>query len=148
MTTSLLTGYSHINLPVRDLNESIEFYTERLGFYLLRKWSMDGRESAYVGFKDILIELATSRSPTPDQDNRTETRIGFTVSDLDAAVAEFRSLGVPIAREPWDARTFWGRQAYIKDPSGYILSLREWRAPDGPRFTDWTPSHDGVERRA
>jgi len=38
---------------------------------------------------------------------------------------------VPIAREPWDARTFWGRQAYIKDPSGYILSLREWRAPDG-----------------
>ncbi len=148
VTTSILTGYSHINLPVKDLNRSIDFYTETLGFSLLRKWSMDGRESAYVVFQDILIELTTARSPVPDDENRAEQRIGFTVLDLDAAVEEFRKAGVPIAREPWDARTFWGRQAYIKDPSGYILSLREWRAPDGPRFPDWTPSHEGVKRLA
>jgi hypothetical protein len=56
--------------------------------------------------------------------------------------------GVEVSREPFDARTFWGKQAQIKDPSGYGISLREWAAPDDPYFPDWQPRHEGVERLA
>jgi predicted enzyme related to lactoylglutathione lyase len=108
---------------------------------------MNGRVSAYVEIGGVLLEL-TQGENTPDQDGRTEPRIGIEVSDIAAAIEELRSAGVEIAREPWAAMTFWGTQAMIKDPSGYIISLREWRAPDGPNFPDWKPEHDTVERLA
>ena len=146
MTEGIITGYSHINLPVNDMDTSIAFYTETLGFSLLRKWSVNDRVSAYVCFQDILLELTTPSRPTPADEDRTETRMGFTVDDLDSALDAFRTAGVTIAREPWDAQTFWGRQAYIVDPSGYILALREWLAPDGPNYPDWKPAHEGVVR--
>jgi lactoylglutathione lyase len=140
-------GFSHIYLPSRSVDESIEFYTKKLGFKLQRKYSMNGRVSAYVEIGGVLLEL-TQGENTPDQDGRTEPRIGIEVSDIAAAIEELRSAGVEIAREPWAAMTFWGTQAMIKDPSGYIISLREWRAPDGPNFPDWKPEHDTVERLA
>jgi lactoylglutathione lyase len=140
-------GFSHIYLPSRSVDESIEFYTKKLGFKLQRKYSMNGRVSAYVEIGGVLLEL-TQGENTPDQDGRTEPRIGIEVADIAAAIEELRSAGVEIAREPWAAMTFWGTQAMIKDPSGYIISLREWRAPDGPNFPDWKPEHDTVERLA
>lgn len=142
-----VTGFSHIYLPSRSVDESIEFYTKKLGFNLLRKYSMNGRESAYVEIGGVLLELTPSEN-TPDQDGRTELRIGLAVPDMAAAIADMKSNGVEVVREPWDALTFWGLQAQIKDPSGYIISLREWRAPDGPHYADWKPAHDNVERLA
>ncbi len=140
-------GFSHIYLPSRSVDESIEFYTKKLGFNLLRKYSSDGRERAYLEVGGVLLELTPSEN-TPDQDGRSESRIGLEVPDMDAAMADMKSNGVEVAREPWDATTFWGRQAQIKDPSGYLISLREWRAPDGPYYSDWKPAHDNMKRLA
>ena len=139
-------GFSHIYLPSRNVDESIEFYTKKLGFKLFRKYNMNGRISAYVEIGGVLLELTPATDPTPDQDGRTEPRIGIEVPDIKAAIEELRSADVEIAREPWDAMTFWGTQAMIKDPSGYIISLREWRSPDGPNYRDWKPEHANVER--
>jgi catechol 2,3-dioxygenase-like lactoylglutathione lyase family enzyme len=144
----ITTSFSHIIYPVRDIGETIEFYTKNLGFYLLRRYSSAaGRESAYLGLDDVLLEL--TQSPTAAQhsaEGRLENRIGLTVTDLDAALAELQRKGVEVAIEPYEARTFWGRQAAIKDPSGYSVSLREWRAPDNPRFEGWQPRHEGIVR--
>jgi predicted enzyme related to lactoylglutathione lyase len=145
--TITTSGISHIYLPSKDIDASIAFYTEHFGFKLLRKYRMGDRESAYVELGGILIELTVSDT-TPAEDGRTELRLGLAVPDIAAALAELKRKGVTVAREPWDARTFWGRQAQIKDPSGYIISLREWREPDGPYYPDWKPSHDDVERLA
>jgi hypothetical protein len=65
---------------------------------------------------------------------------------MDAAVAELREKGVEIEREPFEARTFWGRQLSVTDPNGWGISLREWRAPDGPEYPDWQPNSEGVTR--
>ena len=40
----MFTGVSHIYYRVRDVEESIEFYTKNLGFTLLRKY-MHERET-------------------------------------------------------------------------------------------------------
>ena len=141
MTASI----SHIYLPVRDVNESIDFYTQKLGFKLLRQYEMNGRLSAYVTLGGILLELTPSTT-TPSTDGRSELRIGILVDDMDATLEEVRSNGVEVAREPWQAQTFWGRQAQLRDPSGYLISIRQYREPDGPSYPDWQPEHEGVVR--
>ena len=143
----MIRGFSHTYLPVRDLDESITFYTEKLGFYLLRKYLWNGNPSAYVGLNGILLEMSNSPT-TPSTDGRSELRIGLEVPDIDAALTELKQKGVEVAREPWQALTFWGRQAQIKDPSGYIISIRQWREPDGPQFDGWQPESEAVVRTA
>lgn len=143
----MIQGFSHIYLPVRDIDEAIEFYTQNLGFYLLRKYTINGNPAAYAGLNDILLEFSVSDA-TPSVDGRSELRIGLVVDDLDATLADLKSRGVAVPREPWQAMTFWGRQAQIMDPSGYRISLREYRAPDNPSFEGWQPDQEGVVRLA
>ncbi len=144
----MFRGVSHIYYRVRDVEESIEFYTKNLGFTLLRKYLTNGRLSAYVELDGVLLEFGVPADLSELPGERTIRRIGIAVDDMDAALADLTSKGVEVVREPWDATTFWGRQAVIRDPSGYEVSLREWSAPDGPTFEGWTPRHETVERLA
>ncbi len=141
----MIKNISHIYLPCRDVDESIAFYTQNLGFKLLRKYTTNGRLSAYIELGQILLELTPSTT-TPSTDGRSELRIGLVVDDMERTLTELRARSVEVAREPWAAMTFWGHQAQIRDPSGYLISLREYRAPDGPTFQDWQPDQPGVVR--
>src|ERR1700730_10657185 len=141
----MITSVSHINRTVRDLNETIEFYTKNLGFFLLRRYNRNGREGAYIGLGDLLFELGLAQD-TSALGESLATRIGMTVTDLDAVPADLRSKGVEVVSEPEEMRTFWGRQAAIRDPNGYTIALREWRTPDGPHFAGWQPQQEGVIR--
>ncbi len=143
----MIEGFSHIYLPVRDVDESIDFYTKHFGFYLHRKYSTNGNVSAYVGLNGVLLELTHSGN-TPAADGRNELRIGLVVDNLDATLESLKSAGVELRREPFQAATFWGRQAVVVDPSGYGISLREYRAPDSATFKDWEPEKEGVVRLA
>jgi catechol 2,3-dioxygenase-like lactoylglutathione lyase family enzyme len=143
----MIIGVSHINRPVRDLDETIEFYTKNLGFYLLRRYRRNEWEGAYIGIGDVLLELGAS----PDAMSRATGivgRLGLTVSDLDEVLADLRKKGVEIVEEAAEMRTFNGRQAAIRDPNGYTIALREWRAPDGPHFADWQPRDEQMKRLA
>jgi catechol 2,3-dioxygenase-like lactoylglutathione lyase family enzyme len=143
----MIVGFSHINRTVRSLDTAIEFYTKNLGFYLLRRYIRNGREGAYIGLGDVLFELGVD----PDLDVAklgVAARLGLVVTDVDAVVAELRSKGVEVVEEPAEMRTFNGRQAAIRDPDGYVIALREWRAPDGPHYAGWQPRHEGVIRLA
>ena len=142
------SSISHIIYPVRNLDDTIAFYTENLGFKVLRRYSGGaGRESAYLELGGVLLELGERPDAAPPSANgRLENRIGVTVADLDKAVELLKSRGVEMEDEPYEARTFWGRQCKIKDPSGYSVTLREWKAPDGPTFADWQPRHEGMTR--
>jgi catechol 2,3-dioxygenase-like lactoylglutathione lyase family enzyme len=142
----MFSSFSHIYHPVRNLDASVDFYVNKLGFYLLRRWRTGERESAYVGLNGVLLELGEGEPPGPRPDGSPTLRIGLTVSDLDAVLADLRSKDVKVTREPWDALTFWGRQAVIMDPSGCGISLREWRRGDGPYYEGWQPEGGGRVR--
>src|SRR6266536_3133803 len=142
----MFSSFSHIYHPVRDLDESVDFYVNKLGFYLLRRYRTGDRESAYVGLGGVLLELGTARPPEPSPDGQPLMGLGLTVSDVDVAIADLKSKGVEVAREPFEAQTFWGRQAAIKDPNGYGISLREWQRGDGPYYDGWQPTGEGRVR--
>lgn len=144
----MITGFSHIYHRVRNLDETIDFYTRNLGFKLLRKYEMNGRVSAYIELGGVLLEISevTDSSDLPGPDG--ERRLGLTVTDIDAVFAELKDKGVEIVQDPRDASTFWGRQGAIKDPSSYIVTLREWSPTDSPQYPDWQPRREDVHRLA
>jgi predicted enzyme related to lactoylglutathione lyase len=126
-----VNNVSHILYPVRDVARSIEFLSKTLGLYVQERGS-----TTYLGCGDTLLELVQAQ---PGQEPTTLYAVGLAVDNLDDALRELQSQGVEMVREPWNARTFWGRQAVIRDPGGANIALREWRAPDGPHFTGWHP---------
>ena len=142
------SSISHIIYPVKNLDETIAFYTQNLGFKVLRRYSSGaGRESAYLELGGVLLEMGERPDAAPPSANgRLENRIGLTVSDLDKCVETLKARGVEMEDESYEARTFWGRQCKIKDPSGYSVTLREWLEPDGPTYPDWKPRHEGMTR--
>ena len=72
----MFTSFSHIYLPVRDVDTSIDFYTKNLGFRLLRKYRTGegGSASAYVELGEVLLELTPSQRPLPIDEGRVENR--------------------------------------------------------------------------
>ena len=64
----------------------------------------------------ILLELNLAGQPTPESEGRVESRIGLTVTDMDAVIADLRDRGVKIAREPYGARTFRGPPGQHRGP--------------------------------
>jgi catechol 2,3-dioxygenase-like lactoylglutathione lyase family enzyme len=147
----MITSFSHVYLPVPDIDQAVRFYTGNLGFRLLRRWRAgDGPEAAYAELGGVLLEIivSTASPAVRPEGARGEQRFGLVVDDLDAVLTELRAKGVEVATEPFEPRSFWGRQAVIKDPFGYLIALREWRAPDGPHFDGWQPSRADVVRTA
>jgi len=70
------SSFSHIYHSVRDLEESIDFYLNKLGFYMLRRYSSGaGRESCYVGLGGVLLELGTGNPPEASADGRPVMRL-------------------------------------------------------------------------
>jgi predicted enzyme related to lactoylglutathione lyase len=126
-----VTNISHVLYPVADVDTSVDFLKNTLGLYAQPRGS-----TVYMGLGDTLLEVVKAE---PGVEPTTLYAVGMAVDDLDATLAELQAKGVEIVREPWQARTFWGRQAVIRDPGGASIALREWRAPDGPHFTGWHP---------
>lgn len=143
----MILSFSHINRQVRELDRTIAFYVTNLGFYVLRRYRRAGRsDAAYIGLGDVLFELSVAPEHGASPRDPMEGRLGLTVTDLDGVLAELQRNGVEIIEEAREMTTFWGRQAAIKDPDGYVIALREWAPPDGPHFDGWEPRHDTVER--
>jgi catechol 2,3-dioxygenase-like lactoylglutathione lyase family enzyme len=124
MTNSkpLFTGVAFIVLRVRDIDETIRFYTENFGFYLLRKYIMEpgGPPCCYLGLNDVLLECIS----VPPDAEIPRVSFGLTVSDLDAAMAHVRSRGIEVVREQFtpvrsgDARPASRTPAATASPCG------------------------------
>jgi catechol 2,3-dioxygenase-like lactoylglutathione lyase family enzyme len=119
-------GFSHIVIKVSDLQGTIDFYTRHLGFKLLRRYQMRTMESGYLELGGVLVELfprTEADGPVDPQDNP----IGLVVTDLDAVLDRLKLARIDCGQAN-PARTFWGRQAKIRDNSGYLVSLRQYDA--------------------
>ena len=136
----MIKGFSHFYLPALDLEASIRFYVDNLGFELFRRWTpAPGRQAAYVRLNGVLLEMG---QVPPENREKTLTgggKFGLEVSDLDATLAQLRARGVEVLPEGPKMKSFAGRQVRIKDPSGWEIALREWRAPDSPFADDFDP---------
>jgi lactoylglutathione lyase len=108
----------HINMNVKNLAESVDFYHQLFGFDV-RKEQPEER-SKIIGndhIKLCLYEL-------PDKVARGGiSHFGFHVRNFGEIVARCEAMGVPMPYGvvEWDG----SRSVYIKDPNGYEIELSE-----------------------
>ena len=122
----------HTMLRVKNLEASIEFYTENLGMKLLRRQDFEtGRFTlAFVGYgledSDAVIELTFNWDQEIAYDIGTGYgHIALGVPDIYSTCRQLRESGAKIIREPGPMKHGKTVIAFIEDPDGYQLELIE-----------------------
>lgn len=108
-----------------DLEASIAFYTEVLGFTIGERWT-EGGQLRGVMLKAGTCELGLSQDDWAKGRNRKKgegVRIWCeTAQDIDALAARIKSAGRRLSEEPRDQA--WGvRSLSIDDPDGFHLTI-------------------------
>ena len=146
-----LLRVTHVGVCVTDLERSIAFYRDALGFQYLSRIHVAGEPSstllslddvdlhaAYLEREGLRIELlwyASPKSPVAERP-RPMNDLGFThlsirVSDLATLVADLRQRGVKVLdRTRIDIPAFGAGAVMIEDPDGLKIELVE--APGDP----------------
>ncbi len=124
--------FLHTSIFVNDMDESIDFYTKKLGMRLL-----DGphhypgnADMAFVG-KDwsAYIELVYDLEEHPPYQlgNRYEHLALEVDDDLEAYVEALKSKGVRVLRDAYKSPSGTRAIAFIEDPNGIPVELLEPR---------------------
>ena len=119
----------YTGIRVKDLEESIRFYREALGFHVVLKGKMVAHEGTYVHMRTPtgkqILELnyypKTSKFYEEYVDGSELDHIGLYVSDVRGQYKRLIKLGCEPAVEPFNQGSWV--LAFVKDPSGIWLEL-------------------------
>ncbi len=119
----------HVELVPKDIEQTISFYTDVLGFKVKErnKMTMPGlSEISYLTLGDTMIELLAFKDPPagPESPFVGYRLMALEVDDMDRTVEYLKSKGVAITRGPVTMGKT--KRAEIKDPSGISIKLRQW----------------------
>lgn len=120
----------HVEITPGDLEKTIAFYTEILGFKIQMRKKIDDspplREVVFVELGGTVLELVSVADPLPPS---RAPQVGYRgialeVDDMEKAVAYLKSKGVGLSWGPVTLGT--SKRAEIKDPDGLMIELRQW----------------------
>ncbi len=152
----MISAVDHINLVVSDLERSVRFYTELLGFKEVRRAHLEGKWiESIIGLKgvraNVVYILAPAGEPrlellcyeSPQGESILENSLANTpglrhialqVEDIQKAVKRLKEAGVKIIGEtvevPASVVTHDAGHktlCYFLDPDGILLELAEYR---------------------
>jgi predicted enzyme related to lactoylglutathione lyase len=127
----MIHGLRFVWLEVQDLDRSIWFYRDGLGFRVeeAAPWRGQRMASAEVeGLELVLVESGTAAQP-----RGAGLRLYLVTHDVEQYAAALRARGVA-ARDPGE-EPWGGRVSHLQDPDGYLLCLvqsRHHMMPDEP----------------
>ena len=120
----------HVEIIPRDLEKTLKFYTEILGFKIKERKRIGMpplEEIVYVELNGTVIELMSVQNPSttsPDLWRVGYRMIAIEVEDMDRAVQYLKGKGVEISAGPVVLGK--SKRAEIKDPDGLSIELRQW----------------------
>ncbi|MEK7257349.1 MAG: family 16 glycoside hydrolase [Bacteroidota bacterium] len=122
-----VSGYNHVALAVKDINESARFYREIIGLEPIEV--PDHLKAIRSWFKiapgQELHLLAGRTFPVTNNDPNL-AHFSLTIPDADPVEAYLKTKGLPYLRQ----QRFDGAwQIYIADPDGYFIELNEPKVP-------------------
>jgi catechol 2,3-dioxygenase-like lactoylglutathione lyase family enzyme len=125
---------SHMGMYVEDVEASLEFYEEVLGFRRLYHHDFGGHELGAVALGNSMIEFiqagredATAGGHPQGEVHRTH--LSMTVESLDASLAEIERRGIPVFRGPIEAGP--SRIAFVVGPDQRLVELVEFSGGEG-----------------
>jgi len=131
--------YLHAMVRVRDLDESLDFYCNKLGLVEVKRSEYEKGRFTLVFLaapEDValaeerqapLIELTYNWNTEDYSGGRNFGHLAFRVDDIYALCARLRDAGVIINRPPRD-----GRMAFVRSPDGISVELLQKGEALGP----------------
>ena len=115
--------YLHTMVRVTDIEQSLDFYCNKLGLVeLRRKESQAGRFTliflAAPGDENAQIELTYNWDPEPYDEGRNFGHLAYEVDNIYETCQKLMDQGVVINRPPRD-----GRMAFIRSPDNISIEL-------------------------
>lgn len=119
----------HVEIIPSNLEKTIRFYTDLLGFKVKERTKTKGplEETVYLALDGSVIELLAPRETAPRSTVKWQVgyrMVALEVRDMDKAVQYLKSKGVEISWRPKSVGK--STRAEIKDPDGIPIELREW----------------------
>lgn len=111
------TGLHHVSVNVRDVPESIKFYTEVLGLVQRSDRPDFGFGGAWLDAGGQQVHLIEAQTPED-----LGQHLALRVSDMYSAISDLRGIGVEVS-EP--VVVAGGYQSFLHDPDGNFIELYE-----------------------
>ncbi len=153
-----ISRVGHVGIQVRDIDRSMDWYTNKLGMTLTGRWPMrSGREMVFLRFDDDHHNIVLFTHPSPVEPEAREggynplQHIALEIESRDEwlkALSELRRRGVEIVGGPLIHGLEGGRgpgtgiggsgsrSFYVEDPDGKSIELftEMMKVPDGEQF--------------
>ena len=122
--------YLHTMVRVRDLEQSLDFYCNKLGLSEVRRYENEKGRFTLIFLaapEDIaraerdeapVVELTYNWDPEEYKGGRNFGHLAYRVQDIYAACQRLKDAGVTINRPPRD-----GHMAFIRSPDGISIEL-------------------------
>ncbi|HYB90299.1 MAG TPA: lactoylglutathione lyase [Candidatus Binataceae bacterium] len=121
----------HTMIRVNNLDESLDFYCNKLGMKLLRKTDFPAGKFtlAFVGYggedENAVVELTYNWGVSSYEMGTAFGHLAIGVDDVFKTCTDLKGKGVKVSREPGPMKFGGAIIAFIEDPNGYKIELIE-----------------------
>jgi len=121
MSNLKATSIDHVNMKVKNLEKSVEFYKNLFGFEVKQEENPNKKDVPSKIIGNDAIKLCLYEVPEMSPEGGI-AHFGFNIANFDEIIAKCKDLGVEIL---YGGTIDWekSRSVYIVDPSGYEIEL-------------------------
>ncbi|MCW3992612.1 MAG: VOC family protein [Candidatus Bathyarchaeota archaeon] len=113
--------FDHIGIYVTDMERSLRFYTEVLGFQVRRRLSVGESLFAVLDVGGGLLELIQHPGAVEAPRGRW-SHVAFHIEDYDGLISKLEEMGLELRKVTLDDSS---RLAFFKDPDGHDIEIME-----------------------
>jgi predicted enzyme related to lactoylglutathione lyase len=121
----MIKAVKFVSIPVRDQEQALAFYTEKLGFQILTDQPFDTKQR-WIELRIPGSETKVVLFTPPGHEDRVGTfsNVTFMTDDIDRTHQELTARGVVLTAPP--TKQPWGQFAKFQDPDGnqFVLSTK------------------------
>ena len=122
----------HVHITTSNLEESVKFYTEVLGFKVHEKLIINNRgisEVAHLNLNNSRLELIEIKdaAPVPEKPQVGYSMMALIVEDMEEAINHLKANNVKITREPksMSDENRGGFRGEFQDNNGVTIEIRQ-----------------------
>ena len=133
-----ITGYTHVNILVTDLEAAHDFYIEKLGFSVLPRPDFGGFQGEWYRVGNLQLHLSVVKEMPDLKGGFPHLAVYVPSASFDDTVALLKQRGVPFLGETMEREDFGVpvKAAFCKDPDS-IDDNEVWAALEAAQFSEF-----------